>query len=124
MRNDSGINTVSSGGSRLRVVEDTLIFFTNVKNAVMNGKKAMPMLFKGLALRVLFFVRFYAISGACTQKCASCDCINFLVIMKVSHHGSKASLENSFVLILYKIIRAEAGILRFLTHDSFFHCVG
>ena len=69
-------------------------------------------------------ITVYAISGVCTQKCASCDCINFLVIMKVSHHVSKASLGNSFVLILYKIIRAEAGILRFLTHDSFFHCVG
>ena len=63
MRNDSGINTVSSGGSRLRVVEDTLIFFTNVKNAVMNGKKAMPMLFKGLALRVLFLYGFMRFLG-------------------------------------------------------------
>ena len=79
---------------------------------------------RGDDLLSTFFVRLYAISGVCTQKCASCDCINFLVIMKVSHHGSKASLGNSFVLILYKIIRAEAGILRFLTHDSFFHCVG
>ena len=55
----------------------------------------------GWILLSTFFVRFYAISGVCTQKCASCDCINFLVIMKVSHHGSKASLGNSFVLILY-----------------------
>ena len=78
----------------------------------------------GIMPHTFFFVRFYAISGVCTQKCASRDCINFLVIMKVSHHGSKALLGNSFVLILYKIIRAEAGILRFLTHDSFFHCVG
>ncbi len=48
----------------------------------------------------------------------------YMPVFLVLNHGSKASLGNSFVLILYKIIRAEAGILRFLTHDSFFHCVG
>lgn len=61
--------------------------------------------------------RFYAISGVCTQKCASCDCINFLIIMKVSHHGSKALLGNSFVLILYKIIRAEAESCLFFEEE-------
>ena len=50
--------------------------------------KATEYKLTGGRYRVLlstFFVRFYAISGVCTQKCASCDCINFLVIMKVSH---------------------------------------
>ena len=99
-----------------------MFIITYVENVVINGDIITKHI-EGSQCES-FFVRFYAISGVCTQKCASCDCINFLVITKVSHHGSKASLGNSFVLILYKIIRAEAGILRFLTHDSFFHCVG
>ena len=74
-----------------------MFIITYVENVVINGDIITKHI-EGSQCES-FFVRFYAISGVCTQKCASCDCINFLVIMKVSHHGSKASLGNSFVLI-------------------------
>lgn len=30
----------------------------------------------------------------------------------------------AFVVVYQEIIRARAGIIGFLAHDSFFHCVG